>query len=70
MIGIKDLNESGYFTLPSLDKQKCDSIVKQLEKHTFKASHDDHTIKGLDYNSALHNTYNDNADSRDKRTVT
>ncbi len=58
MIGIKDLNERGYFTLPSLDKQKCDSIVKQLEKHTFKASHHDHTIKGLDYNSALHNTYN------------
>jgi len=52
-----DLLERGCLNLPSLSKQKCDNIVKQLEKLTFVARSCNHEIVGLDYESARSNVY-------------
>lgn len=65
MSEIEELNERGYLTLPPLDKQKCDNIIKELEKLTFQQWGKSHTIKGFDYDSAQSNLY----EVKDQKTI-
>ena len=48
---------SGYLTLPPLDIQKCDNIIKELELLPFKARSGPHIITGLHYESRKSNLY-------------
>jgi len=51
------LYKRGYHKLPPLSRTKCDSIISQLEKITFRARTSTHEITGLDYASAGSNIY-------------
>ena len=47
----------GYLTLPPLDKEKCDSIVKQLKTIPFRARNKSGIMIGLHYNAGESNIY-------------
>ena len=53
----KELLERGCLNLPSISEQKCDNILKQLDKLPFQQWQDEHKITGFDFKLARSNIY-------------